>query len=66
MTDFRFVWFGSVVTVEAVSEAAKDFAEENFPVDSWQGQPTRFTTDWRPAQALAERLASEGWVIADA
>jgi hypothetical protein len=65
MTDFRFTSFGSVFKVEAVSDAAKDFAEANFPVDGWQGKPTSFMTDWRPANELADRLESEGWEVAE-
>lgn len=64
-TDFRFINHGSVVTVVAVSEAAKEFAAEAFKfVEDWQGTPEQFTTDWRVARDIFDRLhAEEDFVI---
>jgi uncharacterized protein (DUF924 family) len=64
MTDFQINSFGSVCQVEAISEAAKLFAVDNLPVESWQGIPENFMTDWRVAQSLAEQLLEEGWDVA--
>jgi hypothetical protein len=61
--DFSVTNHGSVWTIEAVSPAAIEFAEENFAVPSWSGEPTRFTTDWRPARDLCELLVREGWRV---
>jgi hypothetical protein len=58
--------FGEMATVwgiEAVSDAAKEFAAENFIVEDWQGVPTNFFTDWRPARDLCARLADEGFTV---
>jgi len=63
MTDFSVTSFGSVWSIVAVSEAAREFAIENFPVEGWQGSPTNFSTDHRAARDLCERLADEGWSI---
>ena len=63
MADFRFTYYGSITAVDALSPAAVDFAEENFQVADWQGEPRSFKTDWRPSHALAERLLSEGWDV---
>lgn len=65
MTDFRVTSYGTVTKIEAVSDAAKDFADECLPVESWQGRPTNFTTDWRAANNLIDRLECEGWKIAE-
>lgn len=62
-TDFRVFNHGSVWGIQAVSPAAQDFAEEHFAVESWQGSPDNFTTDWRPARDLVERLIDEGWRV---
>lgn len=59
--DFVFTVHGSIVTVDAHSDAAIDFAWENFPVERWQGTPDHFQTDWRVASELCSRLASGGW-----
>lgn len=61
--DFQINSFGSVCQVQAISEAAKIFAAENFGVEAWQGPPECFMTDWRAAKHLAEQLADEGWAI---
>jgi len=60
-TDFMFTTHGSIVTVDAHSDAAIDHAWENFAVERWQGSPDHFTTDWRVAAELCSQLASEGW-----
>ena len=61
--DFVFTSHGSVVTVEAVSDAARELAEDNFPVEGWQGIPTNFTTDHRAAINLLNQLCNEGWLV---
>jgi hypothetical protein len=63
MRDFVFTSHGSVIHVRAVSEAARAFAEENFPVEDWQGSPCDFCTDHRAAHQLAEQLLGEGWAV---
>jgi hypothetical protein len=63
MADFRIIDHGSVVTVMAVSDAAKDFAEENFAVPGWMGSPHRFTTDHRPAHMLVEQIMDQGFDV---
>lgn len=65
MTDFVITNHGSVWQIEAVSPAAKSFAEENFPVEGWQGTPRSFYADWRPARDLAAQLQQEGWDVRD-
>jgi hypothetical protein len=61
--DFYVTDHGSVITIQAVSSAAIEHANEFFEVPSWMGVPTRFTTDHRPAMQLCEQLDSEGYVI---
>jgi hypothetical protein len=56
--------FSTVWRIQAVSEAAKEFARENFPVEDWQGTPENFATDWRPARELCRQLAEdEGFIV---
>jgi hypothetical protein len=59
----RLVGDGSTWTIEAVSPAAIEFAEENIKVEFWQGEPYLFSADWRPACDHVERLADEGWTV---
>lgn len=52
--DFSTCW-----TITAETEAAKEFARDNFSVECWMGEPEHFTTDWRPARDIVRRLAEE-------
>jgi hypothetical protein len=61
--DFLARTHGTVWQIEAISDAAKTFAEENLEVASWMGTPTNFTTDWRPARDLCEQLDADGFSI---
>lgn len=61
--DFTVTNHGSVWSIQAVSPEAIAFAQDCFDVEPWQGLPENFTTDWRAASALAERLMSEGWSV---
>ena len=61
--DFQMIDHGTVWTIIAKSDAAKEFANENLAVEDWMGSPEKFTTDWRPARNLAQSLEGEGFVI---
>lgn len=61
--DFIVSTHGSVWTIEAVSDAAREFAEEHLEVPGWAGIPTHFTTDHRPARDLCERLDADGFTL---
>jgi hypothetical protein len=63
MPDFTFTSHGSICTIEATSEAAEIFAEENFAVEDWQGIPQHFTTDHRVALDLRDQLEAFGWEV---
>jgi len=61
--DFEVTNNGSTWNIRAVSFAAKEFAEENFHIDGWQGSSDNFATDHRAGRALANQLISEGWRV---
>jgi hypothetical protein len=61
--DFRITDFGTVWNIQAVSADAIAFAEENFPVEGWQGLAANFNTDHRAARALVHQLIDEGWQV---
>lgn len=61
--DFRVQLHGSVWTIIALSDAAKAFAEENLPVEGWQGTPQHFSTDHRVAMEIARRLQEDGFTV---
>lgn len=59
--DFLVSSHGSVWTIEALSDAAREFADEHLQVEDWMGIPTNFSTDHRPARSLCERLEADGF-----
>lgn len=61
--DFRVVNHGTVWNIRAVSTEAKVFARQNLEVEDWMGTPDNFTTDWRPAMAIAESLRLDGFEV---
>jgi len=63
MKDFTVMNHGLVWSIRAETPEAIAFAKENFHVEPWQGVPENFTTDWRAARDLVERLREEGWVL---
>jgi hypothetical protein len=63
MPDFRLIHHGSVVTLQAVTDDAKAFAEAQFEVEGWMGSPTHFSTDWRAGRELAMQLMDDGFEI---
>jgi hypothetical protein len=63
MVDFKVRDCGTVWQIEAVSEEAKQFAQENIAVPSYLGEPHAFYADWRPARDLVEQLADQGFEI---
>ena len=61
--DFQVTDHGSVWTIRAVSPAAIAFAQDSFEVEGWMGMRENFTTDWRYAHDLVDRLVAEGWRV---
>jgi hypothetical protein len=61
--DFLVANHGTVWTIVANTEAAIEFAHENFAIEPWMGTAERFTTDHRPARNLVENLIREGFNV---
>lgn len=61
--DFKVTNHGSVWTIQAMSPEAIAFAQDNIQVEGWMGLSENFTTDWRYANDLVDRLAAEGWRV---
>jgi len=61
--DFHIYSHGSVWSIIAQTENAKTFARKNFVVEDWQGISEHFTTDWRPARDICERLVNDGFNV---
>ncbi len=62
-TDFRITDEGPVWMFEPISDLARNFAEQNVPLDErlWVG--ARFVIDHRAAEYLADQLEVEGFSL---
>jgi hypothetical protein len=65
MSDFIVTNHGSVMTIKAVTDEAKQFAEEHFIVEAWMGHPVHFTADWRVATEIASSLRVDGFEVGE-
>lgn len=55
--------WATVWQFEPVTEAAKEFVEENLELEDWQKLGGTFACDHRPARQLARQLSDEGFVL---
>lgn len=63
MADFSFHNHGSVVTVIAESDSAKEYAAEHFTVEAWQGTPEHFACEYRYALDIHNCVIEEGFTV---
>ena len=54
---------GSTWRIEATSASGIAFAKESIQVEPWQGKPTDFVTDHRPARDIIYLLCKDGFSI---
>ena len=59
--DFRIANHGTVWVFTAISGEAKTFVNDRLELEAWQYLGEGFAVDHRPARALAEGLANEGF-----
>lgn len=61
--DFKVENCGSVWRFQSVSVRAKELAENEMGLESWQWMGNSFCVDHRPASRLVEQLQEEGYVL---
>lgn len=54
---------GSVVSLDLVSQQARDWVEEHVQAESWQFLGNRLCVDWRFAGGLCDAAADAGLVV---
>lgn len=60
--DFLITNHGSIFTFLAVSEAAREFAEEAF-ADAMTFGPNNYVVEWRYAPPIVEDLIERGFTV---
>jgi hypothetical protein len=61
MPDFLIADHGSIITIAPVSEAARDWIDENVTSEPWQSQGGALCVDHRYAGNLIKGIADEGF-----
>lgn len=63
MADFHVTDHGTVVSIKAVTAAARKFCRRHLAVPSWSGSVIDFTADEAPARVVLEMVLAEGFEI---
>jgi hypothetical protein len=63
MCDFQIADHGSIITVRQVSEAARQWLDENVDAEPWQWLAGALCAEHRFARVLVDEIAAAGFEI---
>jgi hypothetical protein len=61
--DFRVTYHGTVTTITPLSDACRDWLEDNVAIEPWQRFGTSIAIEPRYVEQLAEAMIEEGFVM---
>ena len=61
--DFRVTYHGTITTITPLSDACRDWLEDNVAIEPWQRFGTSIATEPRYVQQLAEAMIGEGLLM---
>ena len=61
--DFRITYHGTITTITPLSDACREWLEENVEIETWQRFGTSIAIEPRYVQQLAEAMIEEGFVV---
>ena len=61
--DFRVTYHGTVTTITPLSDACREWLEENVEIETWQRFGTSIAIEPRYVEELAEAMIEEGFVV---
>src|SRR5437764_6123825 len=61
--DFRVTYHGTITTITPLSDACREWVEENVEIEPWQRFGTSIAIESRYVEQLAEAMIGEGLVI---
>src|SRR5438874_9978001 len=61
--DFRITYHGTITTITPLSDACREWLEENVEIDTWQRFGNSIAIEPRYVQQLAEAMIGDGLVI---
>jgi len=65
MPDFRITYHGTITTITPLSDACREWLEENVEIEPWQRFGNAIAVEPRYVEQLAKVMIEEGWVMAD-
>jgi len=60
--DFRVTYHGTITTITPLTDACREWLEENVEIEPWQRFGTRIAIEPRYVEQLAETMIEEGLV----
>src|SRR2546421_13020437 len=61
--DFRVTYHGTITTITPLSDACREWLEDNVAIEPWQRFGTSIAVEPRYVQQLAEAMIGDGLVI---
>ena len=61
--DFRVTYHGTVTSITPLSDACREWLEENVAIEPWQRFGTSIAVEPRYVEQLAETMTEEGFVM---
>ena len=62
-SDFRLAYHGTITTITPLSDACREWLEENVAIEPWQHFGSSVAIEPRYVEHLAETMIEEGLVI---
>src|SRR5947207_13594464 len=61
--DFRVTYHGTITTITPLSDACREWVEENVEIEPWQRFGTSIAIEPRYVEQVAEAMIGEGFVM---
>ena len=61
--DFRLTYHGTITTITPLSDACREWLEENVEIEPWQRFGTSIAIEPRYVEQLAEAMIEEGFAV---
>ena len=63
--DFRVTYHGTITTITPLSDACREWLEENVEIEPWQRFGTSIAIEPRYVEQLAQAMIEDGFLIED-
>jgi hypothetical protein len=63
--DFRITYYGTITAITPLTEACREWIEENLAIEPWQRLGPSIAVEPRYVEQLAQAMIEEGFLIED-